>query len=487
MRSLSAHAVISQDALRHADSARVEGAATALPCLNVVSGPAAGLRVELGGEVRFGRDEPGPGALHGDPWLSSAHATVRPSPEGYFELEDLGSFEGTKVNGAAVRTPRELHFGDVIELGSSRIVVGEPNATAAAEPTAPDAPRLVPASYPRRAAALVIDVLVELIVGYFAARLFFSFVSDWGTNVVYAIVSFIVAAQLSYRFLAESLCGQTVGKRLAHIRVVRVDGKPLEPQAVMTRTILLLVEGWFFIGVITVLLTDKRRRIGDLAAGTMVVPASVRHPGFRRRDRDLLALCYPLVWCLTIAVVLRLLGPGLQSCEVAGMVPPVAKEGTCLQYGGEVTIADAGHKLAMPDYDVTLERTAVRPAGGIASRVAFQIAVTNNTGSPLAFGDGRTVTELWLPAGQDGSDAHVPQAPEAPRAFPALPASIMPGQTAHGWITYEIPRWATSALTQQTSDLVIGTKGESPPHLGEIRLWLPAGAAGLAAVKGLQG
>ena len=56
--------------------------------------------------------------LH-DANVSRNHAEVRPSDSGYV-LVDLGSTNGTKVNGQRV-TERELHDGDTITFGATTL------------------------------------------------------------------------------------------------------------------------------------------------------------------------------------------------------------------------------------------------------------------------------------------------------------------------------------------------------------------------------
>ena len=52
-----------------------------------------------------------------DPQVSRHHAEVRPDHDGY-RLVDLGSMNGTLVNGTAVRE-RVLHDGDEISVGAT--------------------------------------------------------------------------------------------------------------------------------------------------------------------------------------------------------------------------------------------------------------------------------------------------------------------------------------------------------------------------------
>ena len=73
--------------------------------------------------------------------VSARHAEII-SREGHFELRDVGSTNGTFVNGVRVASPRELRDGDVITLGPDgpRIIVGLSHGAAPA-PTRISAPR----------------------------------------------------------------------------------------------------------------------------------------------------------------------------------------------------------------------------------------------------------------------------------------------------------------------------------------------------------
>lgn len=66
--------------------------------------------------------------------------------------------------------------------------------------------------------------------------------------------------------------GQTPGKKIAGIRVVRENGEPVSWMPVFLRNLLRMVdEGIFLIGLIFIVVEKSERRLGDLAAGTIVI------------------------------------------------------------------------------------------------------------------------------------------------------------------------------------------------------------------------
>lgn len=74
--------------------------------------------------------------------------------------------------------------------------------------------------------------------------------------------------------------GQTVGKMILKIKVVRVDGAPVEWYNLLVRWMLRIVDIWIFspsIGILSILLSDKKQRVGDAAAGTVVISVKKKH------------------------------------------------------------------------------------------------------------------------------------------------------------------------------------------------------------------
>ena len=82
-----------------------------------------------------------------------------------------------------------------------------------------------------------------------------------------------VFAVFFYYAASESRWGATAGKRLLRIEVVRIDGSPCNWHAALVRNIWRFVDGWLFwwLGLIVILCSKKRQRIGDMLAKTVVV------------------------------------------------------------------------------------------------------------------------------------------------------------------------------------------------------------------------
>lgn len=87
-------------------------------------------------------------------------------------------------------------------------------------------------------------------------------------TVIYAVIVVL------YYVLMEGYLGQTIGKMLFGIRVVREDtGEVPSVTAATIRTALRVIDGLFGYAVafVTVLISGKRQRLGDVAARTLVV------------------------------------------------------------------------------------------------------------------------------------------------------------------------------------------------------------------------
>jgi hypothetical protein len=81
-----------------------------------------GTTVELTAPTRAGRGGENTIRLDGDDFASTRHAMLEPRPDGLW-VEDIGSTNGTFVNGARVTTARLLIPGDVVRIGQTDLRV----------------------------------------------------------------------------------------------------------------------------------------------------------------------------------------------------------------------------------------------------------------------------------------------------------------------------------------------------------------------------
>jgi pSer/pThr/pTyr-binding forkhead associated (FHA) protein len=73
------------------------------------------------GPVVIGRS-PGADIVVGDDFVSGRHAKVSPAGDEAV-LEDLGSTNGTVLNGQTISVPQTLRPGDTIDIGAVRLKV----------------------------------------------------------------------------------------------------------------------------------------------------------------------------------------------------------------------------------------------------------------------------------------------------------------------------------------------------------------------------
>lgn len=135
--------------------------------------------------------------------------------------------------------------------------------------------RLYPAGLPRRMSALIIDVLMlSTIIS--VVNMILPVFSLFNPKLSYAIiigVDFVLG--LLYWFLSEWLWnGRTVGKKLMKIRVIDSSGLKLLLQQVIIRNLLRTVDFLpilYITASISCFFDRRTRRLGDIAAGTLVV------------------------------------------------------------------------------------------------------------------------------------------------------------------------------------------------------------------------
>ncbi|MUV85860.1 RDD family protein [Natronomonas sp. CBA1123] len=80
----------------------------------------------------------------------------------------------------------------------------------------------------------------------------------------------------AYFIYFEAEYGQTVGKMVMDIVVVTEDGDPITYRDSAIRTLLRIVDAlpfFYIVGLVAIFVTDRKQRVGDLVADTIVVKA----------------------------------------------------------------------------------------------------------------------------------------------------------------------------------------------------------------------
>jgi uncharacterized RDD family membrane protein YckC len=132
--------------------------------------------------------------------------------------------------------------------------------------------------------AVFLDSLIQL-VAYLVlllCGLFWISLGDTspGRSVFRQAIGVLVVFCINWGYYAvfEALWkGQTPGKRWAGIRVIKDTGRPINAFEAISRNLVRFVDllpALYGVGVVTMLLNSKHRRLGDFVAGTLVVHES---------------------------------------------------------------------------------------------------------------------------------------------------------------------------------------------------------------------
>ncbi|CAN5455563.1 RDD family protein [soil metagenome] len=130
-------------------------------------------------------------------------------------------------------------------------------------------------------ALIVLNILLGLLLAWSEGpkQLFNTNFEDeisWLGGLLLALYTLLNFALIWGYFIVFELVwnGQTPGKRLAKTRVVRMDGNPAGFIEIAVRNLVRIVDflpGAYAIGLITMFFNHRARRLGDFAAGTLVV------------------------------------------------------------------------------------------------------------------------------------------------------------------------------------------------------------------------
>lgn len=174
--------------------------------------------------------------------------------------------------------------------------------------------------------AASIDGMIELALiacSYIAARV----LSDESQVFIALFFVFSFVVFFGYDIAWETLAsGRTPGKRVAGLRVVKTSGAPVTFMSSAVRNLMRLIDilpSMYLIGIVSVLASSRNQRLGDLAAGTIVVREH-RERGPRRRGKRAGtpgAATDWTGWTPSAAVSLRVEQLGAASWDVSTVTP----------------------------------------------------------------------------------------------------------------------------------------------------------------------
>jgi uncharacterized RDD family membrane protein YckC len=90
------------------------------------------------------------------------------------------------------------------------------------------------------------------------------------------ITAYEVVFSFAYYFILEGLLGKTLGKAMLGLRVVDKDGDQCSFERSFKRNVLRFIDWlplFYILGVVTILSSAERQRVGDRIAGTIVCQA----------------------------------------------------------------------------------------------------------------------------------------------------------------------------------------------------------------------
>ncbi|MGB9334921.1 MAG: RDD family protein [Candidatus Acidiferrales bacterium] len=130
--------------------------------------------------------------------------------------------------------------------------------------------------------ALALDTLIQIvaiIVFVFGGAVIFRAMLPFESGATWAIALLWVALFLifiGYFAIFEAIWnGQTPGKRIIRIRVIKDTGRPIAPSEAVARNLMRLVDQMpvflYGVGIVSALISRQNKRLGDFVAGTIVV------------------------------------------------------------------------------------------------------------------------------------------------------------------------------------------------------------------------
>ena len=131
-----------------------------------------------------------------------------------------------------------------------------------------------------RLAAFVVDFAIQIIMCLAVGFLILYGIYGYQFNTLANVEGFALAILIiswfviyfCYFIVSEmSTNGQSIGKKIFGLRVIRDNGEPVELPQSLIRNLFRAVLDILYIGLFFILFSPKHKRIGDIVAGTVVI------------------------------------------------------------------------------------------------------------------------------------------------------------------------------------------------------------------------
>lgn len=125
-----------------------------------------------------------------------------------------------------------------------------------------------------RLAGMLVDFLVLIIANIIAFKFWGVKQEDGSYRITGQPAFLLFLFMFSYLVLPEIITGRTLGKWLAGLKVLSIDGTDASPKQVIIRHLCDIVDwtpGFFIVFFIVTSNNKNRQRVGDMAAKTVVI------------------------------------------------------------------------------------------------------------------------------------------------------------------------------------------------------------------------
>lgn len=124
-----------------------------------------------------------------------------------------------------------------------------------------------------RGVATILDCIVLMLISWIMASMFGT-TSSTGFDLNGAPFFAMLLIGFLYYVVLEGTIGATLGKLVIGLRVVKTDGSSCDISSSIIRNVLRIVDSlpfFYLLGIILIVTSQRKQRLGDRLAGTMVV------------------------------------------------------------------------------------------------------------------------------------------------------------------------------------------------------------------------